>query len=259
MNFDQFKDKAAKILNIKLDGYKIKRVKRRTDSLMRRRDVDDYRECLALIKNDLNFRRAYINHFTINTSEFYRNPKNYQHLQDKILPELLAKNNKLKIWSAPCSNGSEPYTVAIILTEMGISSSRYEILASDLDPDIISDARRGLYKENAVKDVPDSILKKYFTINDNSDKKYKLDRNIKNKVKFEKRDLIYGKYIADWDLIISRNFFIYLTKKLKGEIIKRFVSVLKKDGYLFLGNTEFIFRSDHYALQKDKYSFYKKS
>jgi len=170
MNFDQFKDKAAKILNIKLDGYKIKRVKRRTDSLMRRRDVDDYRECLALIKNDLNFRRAYINHFTINTSEFYRNPKNYQHLQDKILPELLAKNNKLKIWSAPCSNGSEPYTVAIILTEMGISSSRYEILASDLDPDIISDARRGLYKENAVKDVPDSILKKYFTINDNSDK-----------------------------------------------------------------------------------------
>ncbi len=258
MDFDEFKDRAAEILNIKLDGYKIKRVKRRTDSLMRRRNIESYNQCLALIKNDIKFRRDYINHFTINTSEFYRNPGNYKYLQEKILPILLAENNKIKIWSAPCSNGSEPYTVAIILNELGVNKSQYEILGSDLDPDIISAAKRGIYNKNAVKDVPPVVRKKYFDIIDEKEKEYRLAEKIKKMVTFEEKDLIYGEYKKDWDLIISRNFFIYLTKELKEKIIKKFVSVLKKDGYLFLGNTEFIFGPDKYGLKKDNFSFYKK-
>src|SRR6056297_3476923 len=103
MNFDEFIDKAAEVLNIKFDGYKIKRVKRRSNSFMRRRNISTYKECLDLIIKNEDFRKEYINHFTINTSEFYRNPKNYEYLQNEILPALLSQNNRLRIWSSACS------------------------------------------------------------------------------------------------------------------------------------------------------------
>lgn len=258
MTFNQFKDKASKILNINLAGYKLKRVKRRTDSLMRRHNVEDYEECLDLLKNDPEFKAAYLNHFTINTSEFFRNPKNFEYLKKEVFPELFEKKQKVKIWSAPCSNGSEPYTIAIILNEMGIKESRYKILASDLDPQILEFAKNGLYNNNSLKNVSDKLLNKYFNKLPRKDK-YQLSDNIIKKVKFEKMDLINDRYKKNWDLILSRNFFIYLTKEIKDKLTKRFVTSLKPEGYLFLGNTEFIFNPDKYNLSKEYLSFYKKN
>ncbi len=257
LNFNQFKDKASEILNINLSGYKLKRVKRRTDSLMRRHDVKDYEKCLDLLKNDNEFKAAYLSHFTINTSEFYRNPKNFSYLKENILPELLESNNKLNIWSAPCSNGSEPYTIAIILTEMGINKSRYNILASDLDREVLKIAREGKYSSNSLKNVPDNIISKYFKKTTDKDE-YQLKREIINQIKFEKKDLINDSFQKNWDLILSRNFFIYLTREIKDKLTDKFVSALKPGGYFFLGNTEFIFNPDRYGLKKEHLSFYRK-
>ncbi|MFW6381331.1 MAG: CheR family methyltransferase [Bacillota bacterium] len=258
LTFDEFKDKAIKVLNINLNGYKIKRVKRRTDSLMRRHDIEDYDQCLHLLKNNPEFKAAYIGHFTINTSEFYRNPDNFKYLEQEILPGILTRNNRVKIWSAPCSNGSEPYTVALILKEMGINSDRYQILASDLDPDILDTARRGIYKPSSLKNVPETVKDKYFQLIDSSEKRYQLDKTIINRVDFKNMDLINDNYQKNWDLILSRNFFIYLTKDLKDMLTQKFVDVLKPGGYLFLGNTEFIFNAGQYGLEKEYLSFYKK-
>ncbi len=259
LTFNEFKDSAAKLLNLNLDGYKIKRVKRRTDSLMRRHSIKNYDECLDLIQNDPEFKAAYLDHFTINTSEFFRNPKNFTHLQETILPEIFEKNEeKVNIWSAPCSNGSEPYTLAIILEEIKIPGSRYNILASDIDPDILNTAKKGIYGSNSLKNVPDHILRKYFTTKTGQDNKYKINNKIINKVKFEKTDLINDRYQTNWDIILSRNFFIYLTKELKDNLTEKFVKALKTDGYLFLGNTEFIFNPEKFGLNKESLSFYRK-
>lgn len=258
ITFHEFKDKASELLNINLDGYKIKRVKRRTDSLMRRHDIEDYDSCLKLLKKNPDFKAKYMGHFTINTTKFFRNPDNFTYLQENVLPQLLAKNKQIKIWSAPCADGSEPYTIAIILQEMGVKKSRYKILASDLDSEILKIAQTGIYGNSSLKKVPKDILQKYFTKLPDNEKKFKVNNNIINKVEFEKKDLINNSYQKKWDLILSRNFFIYLTKELKKKLTTRFVDVLKTGGYLFLGNTEFIFNANQFGLKKEYQSFYQK-
>ncbi|MGM0413798.1 MAG: CheR family methyltransferase [Bacillota bacterium] len=257
MDFESFKDEAANLLNINFDGYKLKRVQRRTDSLMRRHNVNDYQECINKLKKDNSFKDAYLNHFTINTSEFFRNPKSFDYLKGEVLPNLINKNNrKIKIWSAPCSNGSEPYTIAIILNELGISESNFEILASDLDKEILQTAKNGQYSSNSLKNVPDNIMDKYFNPVPGEKDLYQLAKKIKRKVKFEKKDLINDSYSSGWDLILSRNFFIYLTKEQKDILTEKFTKNLKNEGYLFLGNTEFIFNPGKFNLNKIHLSFY---
>ncbi|WP_089761220.1 CheR family methyltransferase [Halarsenatibacter silvermanii] len=255
----EFKDEAAELLNLNLDGYKLKRVERRTKSLMRRHDIDDFDECLEKLERDSEFRAAYLNHFTINTSEFYRNPDSFEYLEEKILPELLEEHGSINIWSAPCSNGSEPYTLAIILNEMGVKKRNYSILASDIDPEILEKAAEGIYPEKALKNVPDELIDKYFNqISDERDS-HQLKKKIRNEVEFKKMDLINKGFQNDWHLILSRNFFIYLTKDLKQELTQKFVDVLNPGCYLFLGNTEFIFNPNKFNLEKVQMSFYQKN
>jgi chemotaxis protein methyltransferase CheR len=256
MDFKEFRTHAMKILKVDLEGYKEKRVERRTKSLMKRFEVKDFDACIDKLKNDLNFRKEYLNHFTINTSEFFRNPKNYVHLKNEVLPALLAQHQKIKIWSAPCSNGSEPYTIAIILEEMGIDPSRYTIIGSDLDPEILNEAKKGIYRPISLKNIPDDIFKKYFTEYDSKFEEYKLDRKIVRRVKFEKRDLINSRFNDEYHLILSRNFFIYLTKAYKDMMVEKFVDCLVDEGYFFIGSTEFIFSSNQFNLKKDHLAFY---
>ena len=256
ITFTEFKNQAKKILNIDLDGYKLDRVERRTKSLMRRYQVEDFEECIELIKNDSEFKDAYLNHFTINTSEFFRNPENFEFLQSDVFPKLFEENRKVNIWSAPCSNGSEPYTIAIILKEMGISRSRFNIYASDLDHTILETAKKAKYKENSLKNVSDKLLDKYFR-EDNNGNTFALKPQIKRMVNFEQKDLINARFKKNWDLILSRNFFIYLTKDMKDQLINKFTSVLNSGGYFFLGNTEYIFSPEKYGLDKVFQSFYK--
>lgn len=256
INFTEFKEEAKDILNINLDGYKLDRVERRTKSLMRRYQVEDFDECITLIKNDSDFKDAYLNHFTINTSEFFRNPENFDFLRAEVFPKLFEENRRVKIWSAPCSNGSEPYTLAIILKEMGIENSRFDIYATDLDYKILDKAQKAEYKENSLKNVPAKILKKYFEESPDG-KSYALSSEIKKMVKFEQKDLINAHFKNNWDLILSRNFFIYLTKDMKEQLINKFTAVLNPGGYFFLGNTEYIFSPEKYGLEKIFQSFYR--
>jgi chemotaxis protein methyltransferase CheR len=224
---------------------------------MRRHDVDNFNECIDLIKNDEVFREAYLNHFTINTSEFFRNPESFKFLENDIFPELVEKKRKIRIWSAPCSNGCEPYTLAIILKELGIASNQFEIYASDLDPAILDQARNGVYRENSLKNVSNKLMQKYFKPHSEKDNFYVLDPGIRRLVNFEEKDLINGRFNRNWDLILSRNFFIYLTKDMKDQLIKKFLSVLNTDSYFFLGNTEYIFSAEKYNLDKIYQSIYK--
>ncbi|SJZ49540.1 CheR family methyltransferase [Selenihalanaerobacter shriftii] len=255
LSFEKFRDKASRKVNIDLSSYKMKRVKRRINSLMDKHNIADYDQCLNELKTNSKFKKAFLNHFTINTSEFFRNPKNFKFLQEKIFPELLAEKRKIKIWSAPCSDGSEPYTLAIILNELNINPNRFEIQATDVDRQIIQKAKKGVYNHNSVKKVEPKILNKYFS---EEDDKYILDPKIKHQVRFKHHNLLTDNYGSQWDLILCRNVFIYFTKEIKDEVTQKLTNALRKDGYLFLGNTEYLLQPDSFGLEKEYASFYKR-
>ena len=256
MQFDEFKVQASRILGLDLESYKAKRVERRVESLMRRRNITDFAACLQHLRTDAQFKADFLNHFTINTSEFFRNPQNFLTLEKEILPELFAQYQTIKIWSAPCSNGCEPYSLAIIFNELGKKQFHYELLGVDIDPNILAAAKAGVYNINSLKNVSTLRLKRYFRQIDAEN--YSLDEKIKEMVRFKQFDLLKDTYAKDLDLILCRNLFIYLTPDVKDVLTQRFVNSLKPNGILFLGNTEFIFEPEKYGLKKIISSFYRK-
>ncbi|MGM0471312.1 MAG: CheR family methyltransferase [Bacillota bacterium] len=255
LKFDKFREKVSRNINIDLSSYKEKRVKRRINSLMDRHDITDYDECLKLLKSDANFKEQFLDHFTINTSEFYRNPKNFKYLKEDIFPRLFDQNHKVKIWSAACSIGAEAYTLAIMLKEAGFSSNRYEIVATDIDRNILKQARRGVYNKNSIKKVNDRILNKYFTVRDDE---YHISSQIKSQVQFKHHNLLNDPYQSNWNLILCRNVFIYFTREIKDKITEKLSQALAKDGFLFLGNTEYLLQPNKFNLEKEHTSFYQR-
>lgn len=255
MNFKDFKDKISRQIDVDLNSYKEKRVKRRVNNLMKKNNLKDYQTCLNQVSNDNQFKQDFLEHMTINTSEFFRNPANFEYLKNKILPSLLDKKNKIKIWSAASSNGCEAHTVAIILNELGINPNRYELKATDIDPSILKEAKAGKYKKNALKKVDDRIISKYFT---KTGDYYQLDRKIMSQVKFGKLNLLEDRYDRNIDLILCRNVFIYFTKPIKDELTAKLSDSLVNDGILFLGNTEYLLQPSKFNLEKIYTSFYQK-
>ncbi|TDX48466.1 CheR family methyltransferase [Orenia marismortui] len=255
MKFPEFLDKASNKIKLDLNSYKENRVKRRINNLMKKHNIKDYKSCLNKLGSNSDFQEAFLEHMTINTSEFFRNPKNYEYLQNKIFPELFNKKNKVKIWSAAASNGCEAYTLAIILNELGIKANRYQIKATDIDPSILAEAKTGKYKDNALKKVPKEILNKYFTKKDDH---YQLDSKIMSRVQFSRLDLLKDRYDNNLDLILCRNVFIYFTKEVKDQLTTKLSNSLVNDGILFLGNTEYLLKPDQFNLNKVYNSFYQK-
>ena len=256
INFEEFKNKVSRIINIDLSSYKEKRVERRSKNLMRKYNIEDYSDYVSKIRNDNQFREEFIEHMMINTSEFFRNPENYEFLEETILPELFEKHNKVKIWSAASSNGCEAYTVAIILNELNIKPNRYQLKATDIDPGILKEAREGKYKKNALKNVDEKLINKYF---DKQGKFYHLDPKIKRQVQFSRINLLEDNYESNINLILCRNVFIYFTKPVKNRLTNKLSSALSQDGVLFLGNTEYLLQPRKFNLEKIHTSFYRKT
>lgn len=256
MNFTKFKDHVSRELNLHLDSYKLDRVERRILSLMRRHQIDSYNECYHKICRDPNFKEAFINHFTINTSEFFRNPSSFAFLKEHVLPLLFQQKKKVHIWSAACSFGAEPYSVAILLEEQGVKPHSYKLVATDLDRSILEAAKEGLYNSQALLRMEKELIDKYFIVQ--GEDAFQVNPTIRSLVSFQYQDLLKDSFTTGWDLIICRNFFIYLTKEGKDTLTHRFVKTLNTGGILFLGNTEFIFDPPRYNLEKLHSSFYKK-
>ncbi|WP_408955359.1 CheR family methyltransferase [Natroniella sp. ANB-PHB2] len=255
MNFQEFITKVSNKINIDLTSYKEKRVKRRSNNLMSKHGINDYQICLEKLNNSREFQREFLEYMTINTSEFFRNPDNFKYLKENIMPQLLKKKSKVKIWSAAASNGCEAYTLAIILNELQVNPNRYQIKATDIDPSILEEAREAKYKKNSIKKVAPQLVNKYFTKKKDH---YQLDSKIMNQVEFDKLNLLTDKYDFNLDLILCRNVFIYFTKEIKEELTTKLSNSLTKDGILFLGNTEYLLQPEKFGLEKVYTSFYKK-
>lgn len=254
MDFNEFHKWVHRELGINLSAYKPAQLNRRINSLMTRVGINSLDEYTRAIKQSEEQRQKFLDFITINVTEFFRNPELYVELENEIKSELLPHNQNLKIWSAACSIGCEPYTLGIILDKIA-PTGRHNIIATDIDNTILKKAKTGEYTKNEMKAVSDADLSKYFEIIDD---KYYIDSKIKSKVTFKKHDLILDRYDKDFDLIVCRNVVIYFNNDTKQEIYKKFSQSLKKGGLLFVGATESIYNYRDYGFEKASTFIYKK-
>ncbi len=182
---------------------------------------------------------------TINETSFFRNMPQFQVFEKEIIPEILKNNNaggqRLRIWSAGCSSGQEPYALAMILNELAATKAFKfvpEIIANDISGAMILDAQKGRYKGYYLRNTPELYKSKYFT--KNSDE-YIISNAIKVMVKFSILNLLdeaKTKVMRDMDVIFCRNVIIYFDDEAKKKVIGMFYEALRPGGYLFIGHSE---------------------
>ena len=255
-SYEAFKDSIYKLTSIDLNSYKERQMKRRIDSLITKNGIETYSSYVDVLKSEKVFYDEFINYITINVSEFYRNPEQWRVLEEDILPYIFNSFGKqIKIWSAACSTGDEPYSLVMLLSKF-LPLNKIRILATDIDRLVIEKAKIGVYNNKSIKDLPAEYANKYFTrVND---KGLKISDDIKACVEFKQHDLLRDPYPSDCDLIVCRNVLIYFTDEAKNRIYDNFNKSLKKDAILFVGSTEQMLQASRLGFRSIKSFFYVK-
>ena len=235
-DYEWFKKAVYDLTKIDLNSYKEKQMKRRIDTLIGKYDVKGYDGFADLIKKDREALDSFVSYLTINVSEFFRNMDQWNLMDKEMVPELMKKFGKnLKIWSAACSTGDEPYTIVMMLSKH-MPLNQINVLATDLDAVVLAKAKAGIYDKKEVAGVPAEFKTKYFE--ETADGKMKVSDEIKSRVTFKQADLLRDPYPKDCHLLVCRNVLIYFTEEAKDEIFRKYYDSLAPGGILFIGSTE---------------------
>lgn len=252
-DYEYFKREILSMTAIDLNSYKERQMKRRIDTLITKHGITGYDQYVRELKTNKEYFDEFINYITINVSEFYRNPDQWKFLDEVVIPELIQKFGKnLKVWSAACSTGDEPYSLVMALSRH-IPLNQIKIHATDLDKQVIAKAKVGLYSDKSIVSVPADLRSKYFTQLGGS---YKIADEIKARVEFSEHNLLKDTYPSDYHLIVCRNVLIYFTEEAKDEVFTKFHKTLMKGGLLFIGSTEQIINYKELGYDRKNAFFY---
>lgn len=254
MDYEGFKKKIKDKIGLDLGSYKEQQMKRRIHQLMQRYDTENYETFLGMLDRDRSILSHFTDYLTINTSQFFRDASVYRALETVILPDMLKKRDA-KIWSAGCSIGAEPYSLAMLLSELAPGGG-WRILATDFDVNILEKAKEGKYSENLLNNVPERFFKRYFSEQGGC---FALDARIKQAVQFRRQNLLTDSYESGCNLILCRNVFIYFTTETQEQIISRFVHNLVSGGWFIIGCSEMIASPARFGLQKVQPAVYRKA
>ncbi len=204
-------------------------------------NIKEYYRFLKYQRNDEELKKL-INLVTVNETYFFRDLSQMNAFANEVLPVVVDSRRRdnakrIKIWSAACASGEEAYTIAIILREhiKDLNDWEIEIIASDINTEVLRKCEEGVYSARAVKDVPKDILKKYFS---NDGTSYIIDESIKRMVRLKRLNIINSdsvKQIRNVDILFCRNVLIYFNDKSKKQVINDFFDIINKGGYIFLG------------------------
>lgn len=254
-DYEYFKKEVLSLTGIDLSCYKEKQMKRRIDTLIAKNKIVGYDKYAQGLKTDKALFEEFVNYITINVSEFYRNPEQWKLMDEQVIPELVQKFGKnLKIWSAACSTGDEPYSLVMAFSKH-IPLNQIKIFATDLDKQVIAKAKLGLYSAKSIASVPDDLKKKYFTQVGGS---YKISDEVKARVEFKEHNLLKDTYPTGCHLIVCRNVLIYFTEEAKDEVFRKYYQSLVSGGVLFIGSTEQIINYKEVGYDRKNSFFYQK-
>ncbi len=246
--------KILKLLGIDLSFYKSQQMRRRLQGLANSQagSIVDY---CALVERDGAALTKLKNFLTINVTEFFRDAEQFDLLKTKVLPELLNQTSLISVWSAGCSNGGEPYSVAITLKEI-TGDTRHKIVATDIDDQIVEKAQKGgPYTDADLENVGPKLILKYFQKEADG---YYIVNEIRRMVEFKRQDLLKGRFDYGFDMITCRNVVIYFSDEAKKKLYKGFYDSLNPNGVLFIGATETLLEAKEVGLERLHNCFYRK-
>lgn len=252
LNFEFFNQWVEQKLGIQLDAYKERQMQRRIGNIMQTAGVNTLEAYAKLLETNHAARQEFLSHITINVTEFYRNKDLFEAFEKQIIRKSEA-GKMMKIWSAACSIGSEPYTLAMILNNHNIRQA--QIVATDIDENCLARGRSGLYKANEIKNIPTAELKKHFSA---VGEDFQAQPNLKQRIQFKKHDLLVDSYEKKCDVIVCRNVTIYFKNEARDNVYQKFSDVLEPGGILFTGATETINFSERFGLEKIDSFIYQK-
>ena len=221
--------------------YKEASLARRIRARMSQVHVDSFAAYARFLDANPDEHVALFNTILINITNFFRDPEAWNALAEDVIPRLVgeaAQSRSLRIWSAGCSSGEEPYSIAMLLAEhLGDAANNYtiKIYGTDIDEDALTTARQAVYRTEQLKDVPDRLMDRYFT---REGQLYRLRRDIRRWCIFGSHNLTQAPPLSHVDLLVCRNVLIYFTSELQDRILTRFHYAIREEGFLFLGRSE---------------------
>lgn len=256
-DFESFRKRAYRITGLDLTSYKAPQMHRRLSALLQRQKIASFAEYARVLEANAERRQEFKDYVTINVSEFFRDSDRFGELQRKVIPLLLADGTGLRIWSAGCSIGAEPYSLSILLNETA-PGRNHSILATDVDQTILDRARAGAaYLATDLRNAGAERIRNWFV--PTPDGKFSVGPAPRVAVRFQKHDLLRDAYPkGPFDLIACRNVVIYFTEEAKERIYQGFVGSLRSGGVLFVGGTEAIMKPQALGLTLLGPGFYKK-
>ncbi len=230
-----------------LARYKPAFIKRRLDRRMRMLNISEYSQYAHVLKNDRKeFEEIFLS-LSINVTNFFRDSAVFDRFQLSILPQILSnlgENKKIRIWSAGCASGEEPYSIAIMFNQIlgKIMNLDVKVIGNDVNKTAIQFAERGRYSRKSVESLPPDVIKNNFQkiSNNGQDVEYEVVQSVKDMVTFKVGDILSDP-MQSFDVIFCRNVLIYYEKEAQELILTKFYKGLKDSGYLVLGMDETMF------------------
>jgi chemotaxis protein methyltransferase CheR len=213
---------------------------------LRKLRLDRFSDYLALASREGSEElRELINALTTNVTSFFREPHQFERLAEEILPgfeETLSQERRLRIWSAGCSTGPEPYSIAMVLCESALAGSGWDakILATDLDSQVLETARTGVYREDDLRGISRERVRRFFRRGTGAQAGHaKVTRELTERVHFAQLNLLEPWPMrGPFDVIFCRNVVIYFTKDTQRELFDRYANLLRPGGVLCIGHSE---------------------
>ena len=264
-DYAQFKSHIYFRTGIDLNLYKQPQMHRRLMAMVERAGCGNFEEYSRLLETNSQEFTLFLDRLTINVSELFRNPEKWDELRTVILPPLLEQNGALKVWSAGCSYGAEPYSLAILLDQLAPGAA-HTVHATDLDKTILLKAREGKFSRADIRSVPSAVQSRYFVPLPEARPSelpdflpaFEVKPEIRRRVTFHAHNLLADNFERNYDLICCRNVVIYFTDDAKEKLYARFRDALKIGGVLFVGGTERIFNARELGLSSTAPFFYQR-
>jgi chemotaxis protein methyltransferase CheR len=209
--------------------------------------LESFRDYCALVgdNNNVDERQKMVAALTTNVTAFFREAHHFDHLRAKVLPPLLERARqgaRVRLWSAACSTGMEPYSIALTVLELAPDAADYDlrILATDIDPNVVAEGREGVYADTVMQPVPDTMKSRWMEpIGAPGARRWRMGEQLRSLVAFRELNLI-GRWPMQgrFDAIFCRNVVIYFEENTQARIWSRFTQVLQPGGRLYIGHSE---------------------